>query len=162
MSLTHVDKNNNPTMVDISDKSTSVREATTETKVFIPNEIADLISVDGELVLKKGPVFHTAIIAGTMAVKNTSQLIPFCHPIPIESIKINIEVESKNYLRIQCTVKTDGKTGVEMEALTGSSVCALTIYDMCKAISHEMRIEDTRLLTKTGGKRTIKEGKLCD
>jgi cyclic pyranopterin phosphate synthase len=162
MGFTHIDNNNLPTMVDISDKVTTHREATAISKIYLPDSIASQINKQEEIVTKKGAVFHTAIIAGTMAVKNTSQLIPFCHPIPISSIKFNLTIENKNNIIISCKVKTTGQTGVEMEALTGASVCALTIYDMCKAISHEMSINQTYLLSKAGGKRNIKDGKLCD
>lgn len=162
MDLTHIDKNNNPAMVDVSDKDITVRIATAKSTMWLPDCVAEKISDIGEIQSKKGPVFSTAIIAGTMAVKNTSNMIPFCHPLIIEGIKINIEHESKNTIDITCEVKISGKTGVEMEALTGASVTALTIYDMCKALSHEMRIESTRLVKKTGGKRNIQDGKLCD
>ena len=162
MSLTHIDKQNNPAMVDISDKSHTHRSATALSYVRLPKLISQEISKDGELNVKKGPVFHTAIIAGTMAVKNTSQLIPFCHPIQIENIKITITPKEDNsLLEISCLVKTYGKTGVEMEALTGASICALTIYDMCKALSHEIKITETSLLNKSGGKRLIQDGKVC-
>lgn len=159
MEFNHIDKNNNPTMVDVSDKEISDRMATACSYVYLPNSIAEKINSSGELNLKKGPVFQTAIIAGTMAVKNTSQLIPFCHPLMINSAKLNINLIDKNTVQIICEVKVEGKTGVEMEALTGASVAALTIYDMCKAISHEIRIERTELLEKSGGKRTIIKGK---
>lgn len=160
--LTHIDKKNNPTMVDISQKDITTRQAHARSTVWVPDSIAQNITLEGELNSKKGPVFSTAIIAGTMAVKNTSNLIPFCHPLSIDSIKINITHEDKNQIQIDCIVKITGKTGVEMEALTGATVSALTIYDMCKALSHEMRIESTFLVSKSGGKRDIKEGKLCD
>jgi len=162
MDLTHINEENKPCMVDIADKEITARIATAKSSVWIPNIIADKIGKDGEIQSKKGPVFSTAIIAGTMAVKNTSTLIPFCHPIAIEGIKIHINHESTNIISISCEVKTIGKTGVEMEALTGSSVAALTIYDMCKALSHEIRIESTHLVNKSGGKRNIVDGKKLD
>jgi cyclic pyranopterin phosphate synthase len=112
---------------------------------------------DGELTLKKGPVFQTAIIAGTMAAKRTHEVIPFCHHIPVESCKISITMDEDLLVTIHCQVKTTFKTGVEMEALHGATVAALTIYDMCKAISHEMVIKEVKLLTKTGGKKTLLE-----
>jgi cyclic pyranopterin phosphate synthase len=102
---------------------------------------------------KKGPVFETAIIAGVMAAKRTHDLIPFCHPLPLEDCKIDIAWGAQNEVVIQCSVRATHKTGVEMEALTGASVAALTIYDMCKALTHGIEIRDVALLSKTGGKR---------
>lgn len=149
--LTHIDHDKQPTMVDITDKQTSLRKAKAESKMFIPKEIIELLS-NGEITSAKGPVFQTAIIAGTMAVKNTSSLIPFCHPLPIDGCKIHIQTTGPEELTIQCEVKVFHKTGVEMEALTGATVTALTVYDMCKAMSHDMKILETKLLTKSGGK----------
>lgn len=162
MNFNHIDENNKPTMVDVSYKDVTAREAKAISHIYLPDIVANQINRDGELNLKKGPVFQTATIAGTMAVKQTSNLIPFCHPLFIESIKINIIPTNKNYLKIECTVKISGKTGVEMEALTGATITALTIYDMCKALSHDIKIKDTFLCEKSGGKRSVKEGKLCD
>jgi cyclic pyranopterin phosphate synthase len=152
--LTHIDKNNLPTLVDITDKKIPERVATASAKVILPQNIVDLFD-DGDLTTKKGPVIQTAIIAGTMAVKKTSELIPFCHPIALESIKINIQLES-NVLNVQCRVRNTGKTGVEMEALQGVSTATLTIYDMCKAMSHDIQITDIQLEQKSGGKRDFK------
>lgn len=149
--FTHVDKNNNPSMVDVGDKSITTREATAVAFVRLPAIVMDHFK-DGEIASKKGPVFHTAIIAGTMAVKQTSNLIPFCHPLAIDGCKIVIEVNDEKLVEIKCTVKTHGKTGVEMEALTGANLAALTIYDMCKAFSHEIVIERVELTQKSGGK----------
>ena len=151
--LTHIDKNNRPTMVDVTGKDLSLRMARAQSVVVLPEIFRDYFVAD-ELVLKKGPVFQTAIIAGTMAVKKTHELIPFCHQLPIESIKFTITVKDLE-VNITCEVKTTYKTGVEMEALHGASVAALTIYDMCKALSHEIILKETKLLAKTGGKRTI-------
>lgn len=162
MNLTHIDSNNNPTMVDVSDKAITTRIASARSVIFLPDEIASKIDENGELNLKKGPVIQTAIIAGTMAVKKTADLIPFCHPLAISSTKIKVNSIDKNNLEILCTVKIEGKTGVEMEALTGATVTALTIYDMCKAISHQIKIENTQLISKSGGKRNIVDGDLCD
>jgi cyclic pyranopterin phosphate synthase len=108
----------------------------------------------------KGPVIDTAIIAGTMAVKRTHELIPFCHPLPIENCRIEIEFASDTELMIRCTVAITHKTGVEMEALTGASVAALTVYDMCKTLSHEIVIDALHLVEKSGGKRRVKQGKV--
>lgn len=152
--LTHVDQNNLPTMVDVTDKKVSTRVARAQSQVQLPIEMKEYISGD-DLVLKKGPVFQTAIIAGTMAAKKTHELIPFCHQIPVESCKFQISMDKNLLVTIECTVKTTFKTGVEMEALHGAMTAALTIYDMCKALSHEIVIKETKLTTKTGGKRTI-------
>jgi cyclic pyranopterin phosphate synthase len=151
--LTHVDQNNNPTMVDVTDKTISIRMAKAQTTVVLPPELKPFF-VGQELILKKGPVFQTAIIAGTMAVKRTHEMIPFCHQLPVESCKFEISVQDL-LVTITCQVKTTFKTGVEMEALHGAMVAALTIYDMCKAVSHNIIIQETKLLAKTGGKRTI-------
>lgn len=148
--LSHVDAHNRPSMVDVGDKKVTMREAVAESHVWLPGELRRLL-IDGEMESKKGPVLATAIIAGTMAAKKTHELIPFCHPLPIEGIKIEIAPESEG-LRIQCRVKATHKTGVEMEALTGASVAALTVYDMCKAVSQDMRVTTTQLVSKTGGK----------
>lgn len=151
--LTHIDQNNNPTMVDVTDKSVSIRMAKAETKIQLPVEMKKYF-VGEELVLKKGPVFQTAIIAGTMAVKRTHEMIPFCHQIPVEGCKFEITLNDLE-VKISCKVKTTFKTGVEMEALHGAMTAALTVYDMCKAVSHEIVIKETKLVAKTGGKRTI-------
>lgn len=149
--LTHIDQNKQPKMVDISHKSLSERSATAEAFVQLPEEFRSYFQ-EQEIFIKKGPVFQTAIIAGTMAVKRTHEMIPFCHQLPIESCKFQIEMNEDLLVSIRCKVKTTYKTGVEMEALQGVSTAALTIYDMCKALSHEIRILETRLLEKTGGK----------
>jgi len=151
-SFTHIDEaTGHAAMVDVGDKKVTKRVATAQSVVVLPEAIMAQFS-DNELQTKKGPVFQTAIIAGTMAVKKTSDLIPLCHPLMIESCKIEINVNGKNEVVINCTVAITSKTGVEMEALTGASVAALTIYDMCKALSHDILIKETRLLEKTGGK----------
>ncbi len=152
--LTHIDPKNLPTMVDVSDKATTVRTARAETKVVLPLELKKYLVVE-ELMLKKGPVFQTAIIAGTMAVKKTFEMIPFCHQVPIEASHFNITMDEDLVVTIECEVKTSYKTGVEMEALHGSLMAAMTIYDMCKAVSHNIIIKETRLVHKTGGKRAF-------
>ncbi|MBI2424387.1 MAG: cyclic pyranopterin monophosphate synthase MoaC [Candidatus Hydrogenedentes bacterium] len=159
MGFSHIDEQNRPAIVDVSGKEVTLRTATAECLLYLPPEVASAID-GGDIQTKKGPVFQTAIIAGTMAAKKTSDLIPLCHPLPIESCKITIEPADAEHLRIQCSVKVHHKTGVEMEALVGASVTALTIYDMCKALSHEMAIRETRLIEKHGGKRDVtrKEG----
>lgn len=151
-SFSHLDADGNPSMVDVSAKAVTVRSATAQSIVILGEEIlAHLVGDD--IQTKKGPVFQTAIIAGTMAVKRTHELIPLCHPLAVEKIKINIHVNEAREVLIECTVGLSGKTGVEMEALTGASVAALTIYDMCKAFSHDILIRETRLMAKSGGKR---------
>lgn len=148
--LSHVD-NNKPTMVDVSEKGVSLRWARAQSTIKLTKEI--MAELDGdEIKTKKGPVFATAIIAGTMAAKKTSELIPFCHPIQIESCKIEIKKISPTKIKIESFLKTHNKTGIEMEALTAVSVAALTVYDMCKAMSHEIEILDSFLLEKSGGK----------
>ena len=153
--LTHIDPQGNPTMVDVGDKAITTRLARAQSKVILSDEILKVLRHQenaSEIYTKKGPVFQTAIIAGTMAVKKTSELIPFCHPLPIEHCKINIHFNEAKEVVIDCTVRVTGKTGVEMEALTGAMVAALTIYDMCKALSQNIIIQETQLMEKTGGK----------
>jgi len=149
--LSHVDQNNNPGMVDVSKKDVSKRTAVARSIVVLTPEIMALLQ-DGDIQSKKGPVFQTAIIAGTMAAKKTSDLIPFCHPIGLENCKIKISINAEKEVVIDCEAVVSGKTGVEMEALTGASVAALAIYDMCKAMSHHIIIKETCLLSKKGGK----------
>jgi cyclic pyranopterin phosphate synthase len=149
--LSHIDKNGLPTMLDVGHKPRSFREAKARSRVFLPSSILEAFS-DGEIQTKKGPVFQTAIIAGTMAAKKTSELIPFCHPLPIDSCKIEISLKDGNYAEVIAHLSCEAKTGIEMEALVAASTAALTIYDMCKCLSHEVRIESTELLLKRGGK----------
>lgn len=150
--LSHLDESNRPSMVDISGKSVSHRNAVAESTVQFTQEIWDLLEGD-EIHGKKGPVFQTAVLAGVMATKKTSELIPLCHPLPLNHCSIEIRPVANQQVRVRCLVSTDHKTGVEMEALTGASVAALTLYDMCKALSHDIRILETRLISKTGGKQ---------
>ncbi len=152
--LSHIDKEGNPSMVDVSAKVVTSRTAIAQAVVILGEQIMKHLE-NGEINTKKGPVFDTAIIAGTMGAKNTSMLIPFCHPISIDNCKIEIKTEGDKAIII-CTVSVEAKTGVEMEALTGASVAALTIYDMCKALSHNIIIGDIHLLEKQGGKSHFK------
>ena len=152
--LTHLDAADLPAMVDVSAKAVTTREATAECRVRFPKEVAAQLHASG-LRSAKGGIVETAIIAGTLAVKRTHVLIPFCHPLPIDGCRIHIAWESDNALRIECTVKTTHRTGVEMEALTGATVAALTVYDMCKALSHDIVVGPARLLRKRGGKREV-------
>jgi len=149
--LSHIDDDNRPTMVDVSDKSVTMRRAHARAIVQLPQDVLDVVR-DGEINTPKGPVFQTAIIAGTMAAKNTPNLIPFCHPIGLESCRIQVELNEAGNVVIDCKTKVTSKTGVEMEALTGASVAALTVYDMCKALSHSIVIENIHLVSKVGGK----------
>jgi len=137
-------------MVDVGDKTITFREAAAQARVALPEEVL-LKAQGGEILSAKGPVFQTAIIAGTQAAKKTWDLIPLCHPIALERCSIEIKLDGKE-ARVVARVACHNKTGVEMEALTAVSVAALTIYDMCKALSHEIVIHDIRLLEKTGGK----------
>ncbi len=148
--LTHVDDGNRPTMVDVGDKAVTTRRALARAIVIFPPDAAP--ARDRELRTKKGPVFDTAIVAGVMAAKRTHDLIPFCHPLPIESVKLTIDWGKAGEVVIECAVRATHKTGVEMEALTGASVAALTIYDMCKALTHGIVIREVGLLEKTGGR----------
>jgi cyclic pyranopterin phosphate synthase len=151
-SFSHLDADRRPTMVDVSDKSVTKRTAVAEARVKFPPSVAAALRDNG-LQSKKGPVFDTAIIAGVMGAKRTHELIPFCHPLAIENCRIAIDLVGDTAV-IRCTVSVHHKTGVEMEALSGASIAALTIYDMCKALSHEIVISDVRLLAKDGGRST--------
>ncbi|MEO6149003.1 MAG: cyclic pyranopterin monophosphate synthase MoaC [Mucilaginibacter sp.] len=153
--LTHLDDNGNPTMVDVSEKQVSRRTAVARSIVGLPAEVLALL-VEGDLQTKKGSVFQTAIIAGIMAAKKTGELIPLCHPLGLDNCNITIQLNKQQEVVIECTANITAKTGVEMEALVGASVAALTIYDMCKAMSHDIVIKETRLIEKTGGKRDFK------
>lgn len=148
--FSHLDENNRPAAVDVSGKQPSPRTAHARAEIALPPEVAAALD-EGEIQTPKGPVFHTAIIAGIMAAKNTASLIPLCHPLPLEDCKIDIAA-AENRIVVDCRVKTHHKTGVEMEALTGASVAALAIYDMCKGLSHAIVIESVRLIEKRGGK----------
>jgi cyclic pyranopterin monophosphate synthase len=157
--LTHIDSANRPRMVDVGKKKVTQRNAIAQSIIRFPAAVARELR-SNEMRGKKGPIIDTAIIAGTMAVKRTHELIPFCHPLAIERCDFTIEFGSPTELSIRCEVSVTNKTGVEMEALTGASVAALTVYDMCKALSHEIVIADVRLLEKSGGKRRVRAGKI--
>jgi cyclic pyranopterin monophosphate synthase len=150
MSFSHLDANHRPAMVDVSGKTATQRTATAESRVRFPPAVAAALRASG-LNSPKGPVFDTAIVAGVMGAKRTHELIPFCHPLGIENCQVAIELIDDCAI-IRCTVTVHHKTGVEMEALTGASIAALTVYDMCKALSHDIVIGDTRLVAKHGGK----------
>jgi cyclic pyranopterin phosphate synthase len=150
--LTHVDARGLPAMVDVSQKATTAREAVAECRVRFPAAVAVQLRAS-RLRSAKGGIVETAVIAGTMAVKRTHELIPFCHPLPIDGCRVAIDWHGERELRIECAVKTTHRTGVEMEALTGATVAALTVYDMCKALSHAIVLGPAKLRGKHGGKR---------
>lgn len=152
-SFSHIDAHANPTMVDVGAKAVTKRTAVAESRVRFLPAVAETLRQQG-FSTAKGPVFHTAIIAGTMAAKRTHEWIPFCHPLGIEHCRIVIDMHGDEAV-IRATVSVHHKTGVEMEALTAASVAALTIYDMCKSLSHDMVIVETKLLKKTGGKSDV-------
>jgi cyclic pyranopterin phosphate synthase len=148
--LTHLDEHGHAHMVDVGEKSVTERVATAEALVVMQPETLALIQSGGH---KKGDVFAVARIAGIQAAKQCANLIPLCHPLMLTSVKVELSAEpDTNRVRILATCKVAGQTGVEMEALTAASVAALTIYDMCKAVDRGMRIEQVRLLEKSGGR----------
>lgn len=160
--LTHLDARDRPTMVDVGAKAVTHRIAEAEARVRLPALVARALQRGGHRS-KKGPVFDTAILAGVMAAKRTADLIPFCHPLALEQCRIEITLERGKPARsagtamiavVRCRVEVHHRTGVEMEALTGATVAALTIYDMCKALSHSIQIERVRLVSKRGGSRS--------
>lgn len=150
MTFSHLDANLHPTMVDVGEKPATKRTATAEARVRFPAAVAASLR-DSGMRSPKGPVFDTAIVAGVMGAKRTHELIPFCHPLGLENCRITIDLDGDSAV-IRCTVSVHHKTGVEMEALTGAGIAALTIYDMCKALSHDIVIGDLRLLAKKGGR----------
>lgn len=148
--LSHIDESGNATMVDVSQKIASVRTAIASGLIKFPTAVFKSLS-DQDFVGKKGSIVQTAVIAGIQGVKKTSELIPLCHQINLSKINVEI-VPVTDAFQITCTVKCTEKTGVEMEALTGVSIAALTIYDMCKALSQDIVISAIQLEQKTGGK----------
>ena len=153
--FTHLDSEGNPSMVDVSPKKITKRTAIARSIVVLEDNILEQLENE-EIHTKKGPVFQTAILAGIMGAKKTSDLIPLCHPLGLDNCKVEISFNEKKEVVIDCTATITAKTGVEMEALTGATVAALTIYDMCKAFSHNIIIKETKLMEKTGGKRDFK------
>ena len=152
--LSHVDEHGKVHMVNVGDKIPTHRHAVAEARVWLPPVVFEKLK-DNELHGPKGPVFHVAIIAGIMAAKKTGELIPLCHPLGLDQVSIDISVEDDE-LVISCTASLHGKTGVEMEALTGVSIAALTVYDMCKAMSPDIVIRQIQLMEKTGGKNDFR------
>jgi cyclic pyranopterin phosphate synthase len=153
--FSHLNKKGNPKMVNISDKKITKRTAIAKASMFLGATIISHFKNE-ELITKKGPVFQTAIIAGIQGVKKTSELIPMCHPLLINGIDIDIQIVDSENIEVFCEVSIEGKTGVEMEALTGVNITCLTIYDMCKSIHQKMVIKEVKLVEKTGGKSDIK------
>ena len=151
--LTHLDRGGRPRMVDVGGKAVTQRIATAEARMRLPRVVALALQKSGHRT-KKGPVFETAIIAGVMAAKRTQELIPFCHPLALDDCSIEVK-STRGGVVIRCRVSVHHRTGVEMEALTGATIAALTVYDMCKALSHDIEITSVRLIEKSGGKRNV-------
>ena len=159
--LSHLDEKNRPRMVDVSPKGFTERFAHAMALVYLPAELAKLVK-DHEIVGKKGPVFQTASLAGVMGAKRTSDLIPLCHPLPMDNCAVELHPrppagDGSVEVEVHCRVTVTAKTGVEMEALTGATVAALTLYDMGKAVSHDITIREVRLVEKRGGKSDYHE-----
>lgn len=162
--LTHLDDANRPAMVDVGDKAVTQRTARARALVVLPPAVADLFDGD-DIRGPKGPVFHTAVLTGTQAAKKASDLILLCHPLALDRCTFDIRLDASGgdsgdgraTVVIECEVATTGRTGVEMEALAGVYGAALAVYDMCKGISHDIVIADTRLLSKTGGRRGVQQ-----
>lgn len=151
--LTHFDDKGNAVMVDVSDKNITKREAIAKGKIYVNEAVMDAVINDK---VEKGDVLGVARVAGIMAVKRTWELIPMCHPLMITKCSIDFNInEKENYIEAICTARVNGKTGVEMEALTGVNMALLTIYDMCKAIDKSMEMGDIHLSKKTGGKSGV-------
>lgn len=151
-SFTHLDAAGNPSMVDVGQKKATQRLATARALIHVPPEVLEQFE-GTEIQTKKGPVFQTAIIAGVMAAKKTGELIPLCHPIGMDNCQVHIHINDQNLIVVDCTASVFAKTGIEMEAMTGASIAALTIYDMCKAFSQDITIQNIQLIEKKGGKR---------
>ena len=153
--LSHVDATKGlPRMVDVSNKTTTTRKAIARCRVVFPRDAWDTLTASG-FAGKKGPVLATAVVAGVQGAKRTSELIPFCHPVALDACDVSFE-EQELALEVTCAVTTTHRTGVEMEALSGASIAALAVYDMTKALSHSITVEDLRLIEKTGGKSDYK------
>jgi cyclic pyranopterin monophosphate synthase len=153
--LSHIDEQGKPSMFDGGEKQATKRTATARSIVVLPDEVLQQL-LEGDIQTKKGSVFQTAIIAGIMGAKKTGELIPLCHPLGMDNCKVDIQFNEQQELVINCTASITAKTGIEMEALVGASIAALTVYDMCKALSHDIVIKETRLIEKTGGKSDFK------
>lgn len=152
--FSHVDERRQPSMVDVGGKAITHRVAVAEARVRFPASVAEALRESG-FETSKGPVFQTAIIAGVMAAKRTHELIPFCHALGLEHCTVEIQMNDHDEAVVRCTASVHHRTGVEMEALTGASIAALTVYDMCKSLSHEIVVSELRLVEKRGGKREV-------
>ncbi|MBV8910514.1 MAG: cyclic pyranopterin monophosphate synthase MoaC [Gammaproteobacteria bacterium] len=152
--LSHLDAEERPAMVDVGAKEVTARRAVAEACVRLPRAVAQALRASGHRT-RKGPVFDTAVLAGVMAAKRTHELIPFCHPLGLDNCRLEIVQPRPTEIRVRCEVQVHHRTGVEMEALTGAAIAALTIYDMCKALSHDIEIASIRLLAKSGGRRAF-------
>lgn len=153
--FTHLNKNGEPAIVDVGGKKVTHRKAVAQAVISLPEPVLKALQQD-DFNTKKGSVFQIAIIAGIMGAKKTSELIPLCHPIGLDNCNLQIRLNDYNDIVIECTASIEAKTGVEMEALTGASVAALTIYDMCKALSHDIVIKEIKLIEKSGGKNDFR------
>lgn len=153
--FTHLNKNGQPAIVDVGGKQITHRKAVAQAIISLPENVLEALQQD-DFKTKKGSVFQIAIIAGIMGAKKTSELIPLCHPIGLDNCNLQIELNEQNDIVVECTASIEAKTGVEMEALTGASVAALTIYDMCKALSHDIVIKEVKLIEKSGGKNDFR------
>lgn len=153
--FTHLNDQGQPAMVDVGAKQVSHRVARARSIVVMPQAVMENLT-NGDIQTKKGSVFQTAIIAGIMAAKKTGELIPLCHPLGLDNCKIEIQVNEQQEVVIDCTASITAKTGIEMEALVGASIAALTVYDMCKAMSPDIVIKETKLMEKTGGKNDFR------
>lgn len=153
--FTHLNKNGQPAIVDVGNKEITRRKAVAQAVISLPENVLEALQKD-DFKTKKGSVFQIAIIAGIMGAKKTSELIPLCHPIGLDNCNLQIELNEKNEIVIECTASVEAKTGVEMEALTGATTAALTVYDMCKAFSHDIVIKEIKLTEKSGGKNDFR------
>lgn len=153
--FTHLNKDNQPAIVNVSEKQITRRKATAQAVLALPESVLQALQQD-DFKTEKGSVFQTAIIAGIMAAKKTGELIPLCHPLGLDNCTVDIELNNNQEIVILCVASIEAKTGVEMEALTGVSIAALTIYDMCKAMSHDIVIKEIKLMEKTGGKNDFR------
>lgn len=153
--FSHISADGDPSMVDVGHKDSTKRVAIARATVYLGSEIITAIK-ENDFQTKKGPVFQVASLAGIMGAKKTSDLIPLCHPLSLNKVDVDIQILNDEEVTIDCLAKTSGKTGVEMEALTGATIAALTIYDMCKAMSHDIVIKEVKLMHKSGGKKDFK------
>jgi len=153
--FSHLNKKSQPVIVDVGEKQITQRKAVARCVISMPEKVLEALKKD-DFKTKKGAVFQTAIIAGIMAAKKTGELIPLCHPLGLDHCEVHVELNDQQEIVIHCTASIEAKTGVEMEALTGASIAALTVYDMCKALSHDIVIKEIQLMEKTGGKHDFK------